>query len=67
MLTMITLLSLGIGPPRSRMFSCHAQESQFATGADQATTYRQMLIHSPVIPNAWWNEYAHKTLLTEPD
>ena len=67
MLSMATLLALGITSPRSLLPLCHAQESQFAAGSDQASAYRQMLNENQAIPNSWWNEFAHKTLLTEPD
>jgi len=67
MLTMTTLMALGMIPQRSMLSSCHAQESRFAAGAEQATAYRQMLAESPSSPHAWWNEYAHIALLTESD
>lgn len=67
MLTMTTLLALGILPLRLHRRSCHAQESRFNAGSDQASAYRLKLVENPSVPYEWWNEHAHSTLLTEPD
>ncbi len=75
MLAMTMLIAWGLVPTRSATSLCHAQtpqlpdptEPQFSSGADQASAFRQMLAESPSAPNAWWNAYAHQTLLKEPD
>jgi outer membrane protein TolC len=70
-----TLIVLGIFPQGSAELLCHAQnlqssqagDSQFTLGAEQATAYCQKLTENPAAPASWWNDYAHQSLLGEPD
>lgn len=75
MFTILSLVMLGSCFQHQSISSCHAEDNpglqidqpQYVAAASQASQYRQMLTVGPAIPEAWWNHYAHQTLLTEPD